>query len=140
MKKQPRKVWVDVYTSWCGWCKVMDKKTFSNVQVAKYMNEHFYAIRLDAEQKDSISFMGKKFGFVPEQRANQFAVEIMQGHMSYPTGVYMEANFQNPMGIPGYQDVPTMEVILHFLAEEAYKKGPFDEYQKNYKVTWAQPG
>jgi thiol:disulfide interchange protein len=29
MKKQPKKVWVDVYTDWCGWCKVMDKK---NVQ------------------------------------------------------------------------------------------------------------
>ena len=137
MKKKPRKVWFDVYTSWCGWCKVMDKKTFANPSVAKYMNEHFYAIRLDAEQKDSISFMGKRFGFVPEQRANQFAVEIMQGQMSYPTGVYMEENFQKPMSIPGYQDVATMEVILTYLAQEAYKTTPFPDYQKSFKNTWA---
>src|SRR5690606_15282352 len=35
MKKQPKKVWVDVYTDWCGWCKVMDKKTFSNPEVIR---------------------------------------------------------------------------------------------------------
>lgn len=26
MQKQPRKVWIDIYTGWCGWCKVLDKK------------------------------------------------------------------------------------------------------------------
>jgi len=136
MKKQPKKVWMDVYTSWCGWCKVMDKKTFTNPDVIKYLNQHFYAVKLDAEQKDSISFMGKKYGFVPEERANHFAVEIMRGQMSYPTSVYMEEGFQSPMCIPGYQEVPAMEMILKYLAEGIYKKTPFPEYQEKFVGTW----
>src|SRR4249919_2233805 len=46
MKKQPRKVWIDVYTDWCGWCKRMDKTTFSDPNVIRYMNKHFYAVKL----------------------------------------------------------------------------------------------
>jgi thiol:disulfide interchange protein len=33
MKTEPRKVYVDIYTDWCGWCKVMDKKTFTHPNV-----------------------------------------------------------------------------------------------------------
>lgn len=32
--KNPKPILVDVYTSWCGWCKVMDKETYSNEKVA----------------------------------------------------------------------------------------------------------
>src|SRR5690606_20911058 len=77
MKKQPKKVYMDVYTDWCGWCKVMDRKTFSNKDVIKYMNKHFYAVKFNAERQDSIRFLGKWYGFQPENRANALAVELM---------------------------------------------------------------
>src|SRR5689334_19909180 len=90
MKQKPKKVYVDVYTSWCGWCKVMDKKTFTNKEVIKYLNTNFYAVKLDAEQKDSIHFMGNHYGM--EGRTNQFAVQLLRGQLSYPTTVIMEEN------------------------------------------------
>jgi thioredoxin-related protein len=136
MKKTPKLVWVDVYTDWCGWCKRMDKTTFSNPNVIKYMNEHFYAVKLDAEQKTEIRFMGKMYSFVDDQRANSFATELLKGQMSYPTSVFMEQNFQNPMAIPGYQDVKTMEMLLKYLGEGLYKKTPFPEYQASFVSTW----
>jgi thioredoxin-related protein len=128
-EKNPKKIFIDFYTSWCGWCKVMDKKTFSNKELAQYMNENFYALKLDAEQKDTINFKGKKFGFVPAQRSNQLAVELLQGRMSYPTTVILDENFQNPIPIPGYQDVPTMEKILKYIATDTYKTVQFPEYE-----------
>lgn len=136
MKVQPRKVYIDVYTSWCGWCKVMDKKTFSNRNVIKYINTNFYAVKLDAEQKDSIHFLGHTYGFVPENRANQFAIELLRGQMSYPTTVILEENFQNPQPIPGYQDVKNMEMILKYLGENIYKSTPWDAYQKAFTASW----
>ena len=36
-KKEKRKIFIDVYTDWCGWCKVMDKNTFSQPVIAKYI-------------------------------------------------------------------------------------------------------
>lgn len=137
MKKKPKKVWFDVYTGWCGWCKVMDKKTFSNKDVIKYMNENFYSVKLDAESKDTIRFMGKSFGFVAQYRANQFAVEIMRGQMSYPTGVFMEEQFQNWQSIPGYHDVKEMEMILKYLGDNHYKTQKFDDYRASFKPSWA---
>ncbi len=136
MKKQPKKVYVDMYTNWCGWCKVMDKKTFSNKHVIAYLNEHFYAVKLNAEQQDSIRFMGKMYGFSPQHRANEFAVELARGQMSYPTSIFIEENFQNPQPVPGYLDVIQMEMILKYFGQNLHRSEPFDVYQKNFKGTW----
>lgn len=136
MKKEPKKVYMDVYTDWCGWCKVMEKKTFTNVNVIRYINQKFYAVRLNAEQKDSIRFLGKMYGFVPEYKANQLAFDIMHGQMSYPTSVIFEENFMQPQPIPGYLDVPNMEMILKYLGENTYKTVPFPDYQQSFKASW----
>jgi thioredoxin-related protein len=138
MKKAPKKVFMDVYTDWCGWCKVMDKKTFSNANVIKYLNEHFYSVKFNAEQKDSIRFMGKMYGFVPQYRANMFAVELMKGQMSYPTSVILEEDFQNPQPIPGYLDVATIEKILKYIGGNTHKTKNFQEFEKEFVASWAE--
>src|SRR5882757_10471977 len=57
-KTEKRKIFIDVYTDWCGWCKVMDKNTFPDLQIAKLLNEKFYPVKLDAEQTADINFRG----------------------------------------------------------------------------------
>lgn len=136
MKTTPKKVWIDVYTDWCGWCKRMDATTFKHPEVVRYMNEHFYAVKLNAEQRDSIRFLGKSYGFMPEYRANMFAIELLRGQMSYPSNVYMEENYQNAQVIPGYQSVQQMEMVLKYLAEHIYRTQKFDEYRNAFKPTW----
>ncbi len=140
MKKEPRKVWIDVYTEWCGWCKRMDKTTFSNPNVIRYMNEHFYAVKLDAEQGGDIRFMGKMFAGPnpPASRTpHPFANWLLNGQMSYPTSVVMDENFLSPpQPIPGYQDVKTVEMIMKYFGENLYKSTPWAEYQANFKASW----
>ena len=60
-KTEKRKIFVDVYTDWCGWCKVMDKNTFNEAKIAKILNEEFYAVKLNAEQRADIVFNGNTF-------------------------------------------------------------------------------
>lgn len=137
MQREPRKVFIDVYTDWCGWCKVMDRKTFSNPEVAAYLNKNFYAVKFNAETPDSIRFGGRMWGRPEGSQANELAIALLQGRLSYPTTVILEAGFQNPQPIPGYLDVPTMEVVLHYLGEDVYKqKVSFADYQKAYKHAW----
>src|SRR6187399_483243 len=87
--KQPKPIIIDVYTSWCGWCKVMDKETYSNDKVANYINKHFYAVKFDAESTASVNFGKKKYGFNPAYQANDLAVYLLSGHMGYPTTVIL---------------------------------------------------
>src|SRR6478736_5236100 len=63
-KTEKRKIFIDVYTDWCGWCKVMDKKTFSEAKVAKILNEEFYPVKFNAEQRGNVVFNGTTFKFV----------------------------------------------------------------------------
>lgn len=50
-EKTDKLILIDVYTDWCGWCKVMDEKTYSDPYVAKFMNDNFVCVKLNAEDK-----------------------------------------------------------------------------------------
>ncbi|MBS1772698.1 MAG: DUF255 domain-containing protein [Bacteroidetes bacterium] len=136
MKTTPKKVWIDVYTNWCGWCKVMDKKTFTNPDVIKYMNAKFYAVKLNAESRDSMQYKDKKWGFTDGNRANDLAMTLLNGQLSYPTSIIMTEDFNNPSALPGYLTVTQVESIVKYLGEETYKTTSWEEYQKTFKPSW----
>ena len=60
-QKNPKPIFIDVYTDWCGWCKRMDATTFQDDNIAQYLNTNFYPVKLDAETNESIRFQGKKY-------------------------------------------------------------------------------
>ena len=100
-----KKVMIDMYTSWCGWCKVMDKKTFTDPQVVDYLNEHFVLIKFNAEQREPITFQGETYEWMPAGRrgVNKLALKLMNGRMGYPTMVYLDSNLNKIKSSPGYK-------------------------------------
>jgi len=133
-KTQQRKIFIDVYTDWCGWCKKMDATTFSHPAIAKILNEQYYAVKFDAETIDTIKFAGQVF--INESNRSrsphQLAVALLQGKMSYPSVAYLNENNQLLTAVPGYYTPERLEPILRFFAEDAFKTQSFDEYQKNF--------
>ena len=133
---EKKKIFIDVYTDWCGWCKRMDQTTFSNAAVAKTMNEHFYAVKLDGEAKREITFKGHTFKYVASGRRgyHELAAALLQNKLSYPTVVFLdeEANMIQPL--PGYRQAPEFHKILSFIGEGHYKEGDWKAYQQQYKA------
>ncbi|MEE1203555.1 MAG: DUF255 domain-containing protein, partial [Bacteroidales bacterium] len=56
-----KKYFVDCYTDWCGWCKRMDKDTFTDTLIAKLINHYFYPVKFNAEQSQDVTFNGKVY-------------------------------------------------------------------------------
>ena len=134
--KDPKPILVDVYTSWCGWCKVMDRETYSNDKVADYINAHYYAVRLDAERKDSVIWSGKKYGYNPQYKSNELALFLLNGRMSFPTTVFMVRLDAQPAALPGFQKVKEFESPLKYFGDGFYKTTNWEEYYKKFSATW----
>lgn len=136
-KKEKRKIFIDVYTDWCGWCKVMDKNTFSEPTVAKLLNEKFYPVKFDAEQREDVIFNGTTFKFVPygNKGSHQLAMALLNNQMSYPTVVFMDEEYKAAYPIAGYRKADEFHKFLVFFAEDHFKKGQnaWGEFEKTYK-------
>lgn len=103
--KEGKKYLVDVYTEWCGWCKVMDKKTFTDPAVQAYLDENFHIVKFDAERKTPITFNGKVYDWQMggKNGINKLAIELLGPRMSYPTMVYLDENLNKIRSISGYK-------------------------------------
>lgn len=134
-EKNPKKIFIDVYTDWCGWCKKMDQSTFQDQAVADYMNENFYAVKFDAEQKEDITFLDQTFKFVANGRRgyHELAYAILQGKMSYPTTVYMDEELKIAGIRPGFASKDDMDVLMHYFNENQHKHIPFQDFQRDFQ-------
>lgn len=133
----PKKIFVDIYTDWCSWCKKMEQQTFEHPTISTYLNDNFYPVKFNAEQRATIYFEGHEFKFVPQgsRGYHELAAALLDGKMSYPTVVFLNEDFELLQRIPGFLDVDIFDIIMHYLAEEHYKKTPWANYQQNYKAT-----
>src|SRR5215213_8771553 len=98
-KKLQKPILIDLYTDWCGWCKVMDKQTYSNKQVAAYIMDKFYPVKLNAEQKQAITFGGRTFQFNNNYRTHELAIYLTKGQLSYPTTIIIPGSGKMPQAI-----------------------------------------
>lgn len=132
--KAPKLVFIDIYTEWCGWCKKMDKETFTNQQIVEYLNENFYAVKFDAETRGKIKFNGKEYKFVSigSRGYNELANSLLSGKMSYPSTVYLDEKLNILTAVPGYLTPTTLDGILTFFNEDYYLNTKWDEFEKNY--------
>lgn len=133
MKTSKKKVIVDVYTDWCGWCKVMDKKTFSDPKVAEYLKKNFYPVKLDAEGKKDIIHDGHTFKYmanVGRGGVHELAASLLDNQLGYPSVVYLDENMARITISPGFKEAPDFLQELTFISEGHYKTKTFEAWKQ----------
>ena len=130
VKKQPKKILIDVYTKWCGYCKKMDKTTFQDKEMIDYLNKEFYCVKMDGEDKNTMTFKGKEFSFVNKGRRgyNELPAALLKGKLSYPTFVYLDEDLRILLVMPGYRSPSEMLPIVSYLGSNKYKDMKWEAY------------
>ncbi len=157
-KKNPKPIMIDIYTSWCGPCKMMSSTTFGNAQIAKYLNEKYYCVKFDAETFDTIKVSlnsrdsvlnkdGKTKKLVETPRdfvfinpapkgtprsPHQFAASILDNQLSYPSIVFLSPQIQRINVIKGFHQPGQFEPIMKYIGSGAWEKQKYDEYLKTF--------
>ena len=124
----PRNILIDVYTNWCGPCKSLDRITFSNKSVIKYINDNFYAVKFNAEGNDVINFKGYEFtnpNYNPSKsnrRNSSHQLTRSLGVSAYPTIVFLDKSSNLVHRLRGYQSPKQIEVYLKLFTDENFRQ------------------
>ncbi|RXR21302.1 thioredoxin family protein [Flavobacterium amnicola] len=85
-KRVPKPIFMDVYTEWCGPCKMLDKNTFQDPAVVDYVNKNYYAVKFNAEGNSKVNYQGAAFnnpGYDPNRKGRNSAHELTK-HLKVP--------------------------------------------------------
>lgn len=120
---------VDFYTTWCGYCKKMDRETFTDPTVAKILNKYFYPVKFDAEGSDSFTWAGKSYS---PARSNRRGAQhpFAEGLRGYPTYVLYRADGSPIQAIPGFYSAKEFAMVLWYFASGDCDRYAFEQYQK----------
>ncbi len=124
-KRSNKKVLVDVYTDWCGWCKKMDAQTYKDDTVAKYLADRYVLVKLNAESEKKLSYQGKEY--TERQLAGAFGIT------GYPSTLFLKADGEAITIYPGFADAENFRLILGYIAEDHYLTKKFAEYTASLK-------
>lgn len=142
-KKKPKKIMMDVYTNWCGPCKMLDKNTFQNPDVAKYVNDNYYAVKFDAEGNEVVNYKGNTYnnkGYRADMANRRNSVHGLTHALqvnAYPTVVFFDENGDLIFPLRGYQQPQQLELYLKMFSNDKHKEmktqEDFNAYYSSFK-------
>lgn len=142
-KKNPKKIMMDAYTNWCGPCKMLDKNTFQNPDVAKYVNENYYAVKFDAEGNEKINYKGTTYDnkrYRAEMASRRNSVHDLTHALqisAYPTIVFFDEVGDMIFPLRGYQQPQQLELYLKMFLNDKHKEmktqDEFNAYHTSFK-------
>lgn len=144
-EKEPKKIFMDAYTDWCGPCKTLDKKTLNHPKVAAYLNKHFYPVKFNAEGTEKIMY--KDFEYTnpnhDPNRKGRNAQHFLANALNisaYPTLVFFDEEGEVIAPVVGYKTPEQLELYLKMIKSDDYKEittaEDWEAYQKEFKSTF----
>lgn len=149
-KKDGKPILIDVYTAWCGPCRMLNTNTFGDRQTADYINSHYHPVKFNAEGGGPVVYNGKTYtnpSYNPAMANSRngtheltMAIAPVNGRVAYPTLVYMDSEGQVLTPVQGYMTPEQIEPILRYFGDGVYKDGTdFGTFQAGFKSARTAP-
>ncbi|WP_459212696.1 thioredoxin family protein [Aquimarina rhabdastrellae] len=145
-KKDPKKIFMDAYTDWCGPCKLLDKKTFRNKDVVTYVNKNFYPVKFNAEGTEEIvyndfTYTNPNYQPGKKGRNSQHFFANALKISGYPSMVFFDEEGNVIAPVVGYRTPQQLEIYLKMVATDAYKniktEKAWNEYESSFVGTFS---
>ena len=121
-EKENKYILIDFYTDWCGYCKKMDKETYSKEEVIGILNENFVVVKVNAESNNKVIENGEEI--TERELAKLYQVT------GYPTTWFLESNHGRLAPLPGYVTTEQFIPVLNYIGEGWHKSISFKEYME----------
>ncbi len=133
-KQNPKKVMVDIYATWCRWCRQSDSLVFTNRDIAHFINQHYYPVKFNAETRTPVTFRDVTYSFIKDESVfvHELTVFLLNNKLSYPGTVFLDEEGNIISSRNGYMDAPYFEVVLNYYASQAYKYTTFYNYEFDF--------
>lgn len=128
VKTGDRKIIIDVHTDWCAPCLKMDNYTFSDKRIAQYINENYFPIKFNGEDKDSIIYQNETFYATSKTHQLTHKLNIS----AYPTLLFIDENGTLITKEAKFFSPNEMEIVLHYILGSHYKKSSYTNFKDNY--------
>lgn len=119
----PRPIVVFMETDWCRYCKKMEHTTFKSPEVMTLLEEHFYFVVLNGEEKESIRFNGHEFHYKPtgtntgiHELAEVFGT--IDGQVAYPSLCILNEQYEIVFQYQHFLSAKEMEAVLKAVINE----------------------
>ena len=143
LKTNEKNIIIDIYTNWCGPCKLMEKNTFQNKYISKFINENYHAVKFNAEGNETVIFTEKVFqnpNFdvkrVNTRNATHEFTRFL-GVSAYPTTIFLDKDMSLITPVRGYLIPKQLEIYLELFKNDQYKKITsqldFDNFIKSFE-------
>lgn len=116
-------VLLDVYTEWCGFCRRMNRETYADKSVQDVIDRYFYAVRIDAESQQKVSFQNETYSM--EELAQAFGVA------SFPTTIFISPTGEPVASQPGFIEAGRFHKMLSFVGSKSYQTQTFQQYSEH---------
>ncbi len=131
-KKNAKPTLMFFYTDWCISCKVMEKTTFANRELANKINEKYYPVKINAASQDTLIFLGKTYYPGGQNLPHQITQSILMGNFFMPALVVFDEKNIQISNLNGYLVKNQLIPLTDYFYDKSYQKLTFQDYMKTY--------